>query len=172
MRGRLKSIVAGLLFAQVLCAFSIDQPAAESSSASGAGGKSARKGASRTHATAQRMLTPDDGLAIISAALDTQRHFASNRDCSHLIHAIYERAGFPYEYVSSDDLYDGVSSFRRVFHPQTGDLIVWQGHVGIVVRPSHHVFFSFLQKGPKTDNYRSAYWISRGEARFYRYLKK
>ena len=111
-------------------------------------------------------------MAVISAALDTQRHFASNNDCSHLVHAIYERAGFPYEYAPADDLYDGVESFRRVFHPQTGDLIVWHGHVGIVVRPSRHVFFSFLTRGPATDNYRSSYWIGRGEARFYRYIKK
>jgi hypothetical protein len=40
------------------------------------------------------------------------------------------------------------------------------------VRPSHHVFFSFLSVGPETDNYRSPYWISRGEVRFYRYIKK
>lgn len=119
-----------------------------------------------------RLLTPDDGLAIISAALDGQRHFASNRDCSHLVHAIYQRAGFPYEYADADDLYDGVEAFRRVSHPQTGDLIVWHGHVGIVVRPSRHVFFSFLSKGPGTDNYQSAYWIERGQVRFYRYLKK
>jgi cell wall-associated NlpC family hydrolase len=120
----------------------------------------------------ERLLTPDDGLAVISAALDTQRHFSSNRDCSHLVHAIYERAGFPYTYANADDLYDGVEGFRRIFHPQPGDLIVWHGHVGIVVRPSRHVFFSFLSAGPGTDNYRSSYWLGRGEARFYRYVKK
>jgi len=121
---------------------------------------------------AERLLTPDDGLAVVSAALDTQRHFASNRDCSHLVHAIYQRAGFPYGYATADDLYNGVDPFHRVFHPQIGDLVVWHGHVGIVVRPSRHVFFSFLSKGPATDNYRSAYWIGRGQARFYRYIKK
>jgi NlpC/P60 family len=118
------------------------------------------------------LVTPDDGLAVISAALDTQRRFASNPDCSHLVHAIYQRAGFQYEYATADDLYDGVDAFRRVSHPQIGDLIVWRGHVGIVVRPSRHVFFSFLSNGPATDNYRSPYWVGRGQARFYRYLKK
>jgi cell wall-associated NlpC family hydrolase len=111
-------------------------------------------------------------MALISAALDTQRHLGSNRDCSHLVHAIYERAGFPYEYASADDLFDGVDGFRRVVHPQTGDLIVWHGHVGIVVRPSRHVFFSFLSAGPGTDDYRSSYWVGRGAVRFYRYVKK
>lgn len=126
----------------------------------------------RQEVRTRRLLTPDDGLAIISAALDTQRHFASNRDCSHLVHAIYQRAGFPYKYATADDLYAGVHRLRRVFHPQIGDLIVWRGHVGIIVRPSRHVFFSFLSKGPATDNYASAYWTGRGQARLYRYLKK
>jgi cell wall-associated NlpC family hydrolase len=134
--------------------------------------KSAQQGTRKTRVRTDRMLTPDDGLAVISAALDTQRHFASNRDCSHLVYAIYERAGFPYQYATADDLYNGVDAFRRVFHPQIGDLIVWHGHVGIIVRPSRHVFFSFLSLGPGTDNYRSAYWIGRGEPRFYRYIKK
>jgi hypothetical protein len=132
----------------------------------------ARSNSTRHGVRTGRLLTPDDGLAVISAALDTQRHFASNPDCSHLVHAIYERAGFPYEYATADDLYDGVDPFRRVSHPQIGDLIVWHGHVGIIVRPSRHVFFSFLSTGPATDNYRSAYWIGRGQARFYRYIKK
>jgi hypothetical protein len=75
-------------------------------------------------------------------------------------------------YTRAPTTSNGVEGFRRVFHPQIGDLIVWHGHVGIVVRPSRHVFFSFLSAGPGTDNYRSAYWIGRGEARFYRYVKK
>lgn len=154
--------MAALLCGSVLSAF-----AQQSGTARVARAKSIRHGL-RT----RRLLTPDDGLAVISAALDAQRHFASNRDCSHLVHEIYQRAGFPYEYATADDLYDGVDAFRRVSHPQIGDLIVWHGHVGIIVRPSRHVFFSFLSKGPATDNYRSSYWIERGQARFYRYLKK
>lgn len=116
-------------------------------------------------------LTEDDGLAVISAALDSKVRRYAGHDCSHLVHAIYERAGFPYVYVSSDDLYDGVEGFLRVVHPQPGDLIVWHGHVGIVVRPSRHVFFSFLTAGPGIDDYESAYWINRGSPRFYRYIK-
>ena len=118
-----------------------------------------------------RTLTADDGLAVISAALDPKVRRYSGHDCSHLVHAIYERAGFPYAYASSDDLYDGVKRFQRVTHPQPGDLVVWHGHAGIVVRPSRHVFFSFKSAGPGIDDYKSQYWTSRGEARFYRYVK-
>jgi cell wall-associated NlpC family hydrolase len=120
----------------------------------------------------ERTLNSDEGLAVISAALDARVRMLSGSDCSHLVHAIYERAGFPYEYVNSYDLYDGAETFQRVWYPQPGDMIVWRGHVGIVVRPSRHVFYSFLRAGPTTDNYESPYWISRGNPRFYRYVKK
>ncbi len=119
---------------------------------------------------AEPTLTLDDGLAIIAAALDS-RKLRHSGDCSHLVHAIYERAGFPYIYASSKDLYDGVEGFQRVFNPQTGDLIVWRGHVGIVVGPSQHSFFSFKSSGPGTSDYSTRYWIRRGRARFYRYVK-
>jgi NlpC/P60 family len=120
---------------------------------------------------ADRALTPDEGLSVIAAALDSKVRIHAGRDCSHLVHAIYERAGFPYLYVSSDDLYAGVEGFRRVSQPQPGDLIVWSGHAGIVVRPSRHVFFSFMSAGPGIDDYQSPYWTRRGRPRFYRYIK-
>lgn len=170
MRNWLKSVVAAWLCAPALWAFGFQGTTQQPAKAGVATAKPA--GASRTRVGTSRLLTADDGLAVISAALDTQRRFGSNRDCSHLVHAIYERAGFSYEYANADDLYNGVERFRRVFHPQAGDLVVWHGHVGIVVRPSRHVFFSFLSAGPGTDDYRSDYWIGRGDARFYRYVKK
>jgi cell wall-associated NlpC family hydrolase len=108
---------------------------------------------------------------VIAAALDSKVRRDGGRDCSHLVHAIYERAGFRYAYANSDDLYDGVEGFRRVWQPQPGDVIVWRGHAGIVVRPSRHVFFSFLNAGPTIDDYRSPYWTARGIPRFYRYVK-
>ncbi len=120
---------------------------------------------------ADKTLTADEGLAVISAALDRRVRRYSGQDCSHLVHAIYERAGFHYAYATSDDLYDGVEKFQRVAQPQPGDLIVWHGHAGIVVRPSRHVFFSFMSAGPSVDDYESPYWVRRGHARFYRYVK-
>ena len=130
----------------------------------------ARTPAKRRHKV-DHSLTPDDGMAVIAAALDAKVHRDSAHDCSHLVHAIYEQAGFPYAYASSDDLYDGLEGFRLVAQPQPGDIIVWPGHAGIVVRPSRHVFFSFLTAGPGIDDYHSRYWIGRGQPRFYRYVK-
>jgi cell wall-associated NlpC family hydrolase len=114
-------------------------------------------------------LTDDDQLSIIAAALDSRvRH--SERDCSHLVHAIYDEAGFPYSYAPSSEIYRGVEGFLRVKRPEPGDLIVWRGHVGIVIKPSQHIFFSYLRSGPGIDDYEAAYWKSRGRPRFYRYV--
>lgn len=118
-----------------------------------------------------RTLDSDERLAVLAAALDSKMPRYAESDCSHLVHAIYERAGFPYEYADSDDLYEGVGGFERVSKPEPGDLVVWRGHAGIVVRPSRHVFYSFLHAGPGIDDYESRYWKGRGQARFYRYVK-
>lgn len=128
------------------------------------------------HEKASRRLTPvalnpDDGLSVIAAALDARVQATRQRDCSHLVHAIYLRAGFPYAYASSSDLYDGVDAFQRVTRPQPGDLVVWPGHVGIVVNPAKRAFFSRLRSGPGVDAYDAQYWKQRGTVRFYRYIK-
>lgn len=117
------------------------------------------------------VLSSDDGLSVIAAALDARTQANRQRDCSHLVHAIYLQAGFPYPYASSSDLYDGTDDFQRVTHPQPGDLAVWPGHVGIVVNPAQRAFFSRLRSGPGIDAYDAEYWKQRGQVRFYRYLK-
>jgi hypothetical protein len=123
--------------------------------------------------TVPRLVTPNEGLAILGAALDS-RHRRSDfsSDCSHFVHALYERAGFPFEYASSSDLYQGADEFRRVATPQPGDLAVWLGHAGIVVNPAQHSFFSVLHSGPGVDSYDSPYWRQRGQPHFFRYLKQ
>jgi hypothetical protein len=120
-----------------------------------------------------RRLTKNERKALVAAALsENLRQEEDGSDCSHLVHAIYESAGFPYAYAPSDDLYSGVASFQRVKSPLPGDLVVWRGHVGIVIKPSHHTFFSALRSGLDTDNYNSPYWKRRGQPRFYRYNKR
>jgi hypothetical protein len=88
------------------------------------------------------------------------------------VHAIYERAGFSYSYASSAELYAGAGEFRRVWHPRAGDLVVWPGHVGIVVSPAQHAFYSALSTGRGIDSYDAPYWKGRGRPRFYRYVKR
>src|ERR1700758_365358 len=62
----------------------------------------------------EKALTSDDRLAVIASALDSKTPRFAEHDCSHLVHAIFQRAGFRYAYVDSDQLYDGVEGFERV----------------------------------------------------------
>jgi len=123
--------------------------------------------------SAQRnpLLSPDEGLDILGVALDTRHRLANDRDCSHLVHALYERAGYPYPYSNSRELYAGIEPFQPVTQPQPGDLIVWLGHVGIIVSPVRRSFFSALRSGRGVEKYDSPYWRRRGRPRFFRYVK-
>jgi NlpC/P60 family len=119
-----------------------------------------------------RLITRDEGLAIVDAISDHHQSLHGKRskpDCSHLVNDIYDLAGFPYPYAKSADLYRGQPTFVRVSAPQPGDLIVWRGHVGLVVNPRQHSFYSSLRSGLDTEDYTSAYWRRRGTPRFYRY---
>jgi len=115
-----------------------------------------------------RLLSEKEGRAIVKAAWKLQR-VAGAQDCSHLIHQIYQSAGFGYPYQSSFDLYAGAEKFARVKSPHAGDLVVWPGHVGIVVNASQHSFYSLVRSGLEEQDYEGAYWRSRGSPRFYRY---
>lgn len=91
-------------------------------------------------------------------------------DCSHFVQYLYEQAGLYYGYTPSRVLYKGIKDFKRVLHPKSGDLVVWQGHVGIVVDPNEATFISALRSGVKTSSYKSDYWKRRGHPRFLRYV--
>lgn len=115
------------------------------------------------------LLTVLQGKNIVNAAWERDQLPARQPDCSHLAHDVYGRAGYPYPYARSIDLYVGIRSFARVTKPQPGDLIVWRGHVGIVVDPSEHSFYSSVRSGLRTYFYNAREWKARGPARFYRY---
>lgn len=91
-------------------------------------------------------------------------------DCSHFVQYLYEQAGLYYGYAPSRMLYDGMEGFKRVAHPKPGDLIVWRGHVGVVVDPEETTFLSALRSGVKISSYQSHYWQRRGKPRFLRYV--
>jgi len=111
-----------------------------------------------------------EGRRILAAIPKINAQSDSETDCSHLVHDVYSQAGLPYDYVTSRELYIGSPHFTRVREPQPGDLVVWRGHVGIVVDPKQRSFFSFMRSGPDTQFYDSPYWRSRGVARFLRYV--
>jgi len=90
-------------------------------------------------------------------------------DCSHFVNSLFGAIGLTYEYQPSRVLYHGTGAFRRTYRPAVGDLIVWPGHVGIVVDPEEKTFVSALRTGVKVATYTSRYWKRRGRPRFLRY---
>ena len=121
-------------------------------------------------APAVRLVSAEQGRKIAAAALEGDEPLSGAQDCSHLVHQIYSVAGYEYPYASSFDLYAGNGNFRRVKHAQAGDLITWPGHVGIVLDPKQHSFYSLVRSGLQSEDYLSPYWRSRGRPRFYRYV--
>jgi cell wall-associated NlpC family hydrolase len=91
-------------------------------------------------------------------------------DCSHFVQYLSEQAGLYYGYAPSRTLYDGMDGFKRVAHPKPGDLIVWRGHVGVVVDPDEATFLSALRSGVKVSSYQSHYWLRRGKPHFLHYV--
>ena len=117
----------------------------------------------------RRLLTVQEGHSIVTAAWEQSSSTPETQDCSHLVHQIYLDAGFAYPYASSIKMYAGNERFARVKFPHTGDLIVWPGHMGIVVDPLKHSFYSLVSTGLDEQDYETPYWRSRGRPRFYRY---
>jgi hypothetical protein len=115
------------------------------------------------------LLSPEQGQALVDFALDHDRWSGRKPDCSHLVHKIYNQAGLHYPYAESRRLYHGSASFERVSRPQPGDLIVWLGHVGIVVSPRQRTFFSSVSSGIITEDWTIDAWRARGRPRFFRY---
>jgi hypothetical protein len=115
-----------------------------------------------------RLMSIAEGRAIVRAAFQGDEGEQGARDCSHVVHTVYATAGFAYPYASSFEIYSGDENFARVKYPRAGDVIAWPGHVGIVVNPAQHSFFSLVRTGLGEQDYESAYWRSRGRPRFYR----
>ena len=106
----------------------------------------------------------------LQAVIDLgQRFEKTTLDCSHFVNYLFGQAGLEYDYAPSVVLYRGTEAFGRVYHPTAGDLIVWRGHVGIIVDPQAKTFLSALNRGVRISSYVSSYWRRRGTPRFLRY---
>jgi cell wall-associated NlpC family hydrolase len=138
--------------------------------AGAAGATAQQSGESRESVPAVRLVSAKEGRKIAGAALRQDPPVRATQDCSHLVHQVYSIAGYEYPYASSFNLYAGHGNFRRVRHAQAGDLITWPGHVGIVLDPRQHSFYSLVRSGLQAEDYLGPYWRSRGIPRFYRYI--
>jgi hypothetical protein len=119
------------------------------------------------------LVSVNQGETIVQAAWELRRGLNPKPDCSHFIQAVYAKAGFVYDYATTREIFTGIDGFRRVQHPQPGDLVVWQGHMGIIIDPNEHSFYSSVLSGFAIENYQSNYWQARlGHPRFYRFVVK
>jgi cell wall-associated NlpC family hydrolase len=117
-----------------------------------------------------RLASRLEGETIVETAWELRRGLNPKPDCSHFVNDVYERAGVEYDYANSIELFEGIDGFQRVYRAQPGDIVVWQGHMGIVIDADEHTFYSSVNKGFAIEDYRSHYWVDRGHPRFYRYL--
>lgn len=116
------------------------------------------------------LVSPSAALSSTELLLEMgQQIETTDLDCSHFVQWLFEQAGLYYGYAPSRTLYAGMPGFKRVSRPHPGDLIVWPGHVGVVVDPAERTFLSALRSGVKTASYTSRYWKRRGHPRFFRY---
>ena len=116
-----------------------------------------------------RLLTRAEGAALVDRALEYSAS-SPRLDCSHLVHEVLTTTGLAYPYATSNEIFAGIPQFRRVRSAQAGDVIVWPGHVGLVVNTERSEFLSSKGSGVGTDNYSSEYWQTRGRPRFFRYV--
>src|SRR5881296_472325 len=121
-----------------------------------AGGSQAQaqvRSASQESVSNSRLLSAEGGRTIVDATRDQDQPARGAQDCSHLVHQTYLNAGFEYPYASSFELYAGNRNFQRVRYPQPGDLIAWPGHVGIILNPREHRFYSLVSTGLEAQDY-------------------
>lgn len=60
-------------------------------------------------------------------------------DCSHFVHQAYKAAGLDYGYHSTASDWEK-AGFEKTTDPKAGDLIMFDGHMGIVVDPVNQIF--------------------------------
>lgn len=84
-------------------------------------------------------------------------------DCSHFVWQVYKAVVFPdMPYIFSDPSRDG-SYFKRIDKAQVlkGDLVVWSGHIGIVVDPIQSTFIGAqTSTGVAGAFYGSGHWAN------------
>jgi cell wall-associated NlpC family hydrolase len=123
-----------------------------------------------THAArAGKTLPPKAGEVLVEIAVASAADLSTKPDCSHFVHMVYSDSGLDYPYEDSRVLYRGTREFVQVKKPQPGDLIVWPGHVGIVVSRREKTFFSSVNSGILTESWTAPHWLARGRPRFFRY---
>lgn len=86
-------------------------------------------------------------------------------DCSGFVRAVYDEV-FPIEGLGArDDLnalkFQTIDLFEDTDKPQAGDIVCWDGHVGIVYDPDKGTFIGAqTSSGVMVASYTSGYWAT------------
>lgn len=83
------------------------------------------------------LISPEEGQKIVKAAekwIGTPYEYGGKTsagiDCSNFVHKASMEAGFPYEYLNTTK-FPTSPRFKEVTRPQIGDVVLFQGHMGI-----------------------------------------
>jgi murein DD-endopeptidase / murein LD-carboxypeptidase len=92
-------------------------------------------------------------------------------DCSHFVYTVYEQAGYRYPYTGSGGDWRN-AGFVEVEAPQAGDVIKWEGHVGIVVDQRKETFIGAQSEGVAETSYKKGKYWGNIKHEYFRYNKK
>lgn len=79
-------------------------------------------------------------------------------DCSHLIHQVYSRTVKQSQPYMTTATLEMTSFFVDTDKPKKGDLVLWDGHAGIVTDPENGEFIGAQSQGVAVASYRTGYW--------------
>jgi cell wall-associated NlpC family hydrolase len=92
-------------------------------------------------------------------------------DCSHFVWEVLKAAGHPgAPYTATGGVAGSAVYSPASAPPQAGDIILFDGHMGIVVDPTAETFVGAQSKGVESASYaKGSYWGNRQHS-FYRYV--
>lgn len=89
-------------------------------------------------------------------------------DCSHFVWEVIKAAGHSgAPYISTSQI-PGSGYYSQVDMPQVGDIVLWDGHMGIIVDTTQGKFIGAQSRGVEEASYTSGYWGNRHH-RYFRY---
>src|SRR2546427_11935385 len=98
MRLHSKYVVAVMILCGLATSPSSAQRETQSENSGAIPRRAEQNAGSQKASVASQMASPDDALAVIAPRLDSPGPIRANRDCPHLVPAIYDRAEFPHSY--------------------------------------------------------------------------
>jgi cell wall-associated NlpC family hydrolase len=90
-------------------------------------------------------------------------------DCSHFVWEVIKAAGHQGAHYHSTSDVARSADYSAVDMPAAGDIVLFDGHMGIVVDPGAGLFMGAQSHGVDEASYTSGYWGKQRHS-FYRYV--